>query len=113
MNILIVEDDQAVREFLVDLLGEIGEHLVLAAASASEALELVSNGLDFDLLLTDQVMPGGSGGELIAALRRRGCRQPMYVLTGLPALRSVPEADGILRKPVRYETLAAILSSRV
>jgi PAS domain S-box-containing protein len=56
-TVLVVEDDAAVRETVVSLLGELG-YTVLQAESADRALELVKAGAAVDLLFTDVVMPG-------------------------------------------------------
>lgn len=56
-TILVAEDDEAVRETVVELLGELG-YRVLKAPDAASALAIVSSGIPIDLLFTDVVMPG-------------------------------------------------------
>ena len=56
-TILVVEDDQQVRETVVDLLGDMG-YRVLKASDAQSALAVVESGVPIDLLFTDVVMPG-------------------------------------------------------
>jgi hypothetical protein len=68
-TVLVVEDQRAVREVTVAILRRNG-YRVRPAADAAEAL-LISADIDFDLLLTDVVMPGTSGRELVSALRDR------------------------------------------
>jgi len=108
MKILVVDDDRMVRECLADILRDLGCE-VQAAASAEDALELVASGSAFDLLLTDMQMTGMDGGELVSLLRGLGLSQPMYVLTGLVNLTSVPGATGVLYKPVQLETLEDVI----
>ena len=56
-TILVAEDDEGVRETVVELLGELG-YRVLKAPDAASALAIVSSGIPIDLLFTDVVMPG-------------------------------------------------------
>lgn len=56
-TILVVEDDAAVRETVVGLLGELG-YCVLAARDAAGAYGVIEGGAAIDLVLTDVVMPG-------------------------------------------------------
>jgi len=76
--ILLVEDQAAVREVTLAALERQG-YRVTAAAGGAEALALVGAGeTPIDLVLTDVVMPGMSGPQLVERLRER-----------LPALRAV------------------------
>jgi len=68
-TVLVVEDHGAVREVTVAMLRRHG-YRVHHAADAAEALA-ISADTDFDLLLTDVVMPQTSGRELVKALRDR------------------------------------------
>jgi CheY-like chemotaxis protein len=61
--ILIVDDDDGVRENLAELF-EVDGFSILTAGSASEALQMLAQN-DVDLLLTDYRMPGPNGVELI------------------------------------------------
>lgn len=56
-TILVVEDDDDVREIAVSLLAELG-YRVLTARDAASALTVVESGIPIDLLFTDVVMPG-------------------------------------------------------
>ncbi len=111
MKILLVDDDQMVRECLTDVLRDVIGCQVLAADSAETALSLAAAGETFDLLLTDLQMTGMSGADLVAKLRELGYVQPMYVLTGLVSLKSVPGATGVLHKPPWLETLEGIVKA--
>jgi len=62
-TVLLVDDEDLVRESTADMLGEIG-YRVVEATSAEEALALIDDGLAFDLLVTDHLMPGMSGVDL-------------------------------------------------
>jgi two-component system, cell cycle sensor histidine kinase and response regulator CckA len=67
VDILVVEDEEAVRELVVRSLTRDG-HRVVAAASPQEAIEYAERGGAIDLLLTDVVMPEMSGRDLAEAL---------------------------------------------
>ena len=68
-QILIVEDDEAMREFLAQAISRSG-YYVEAVPDGTEALRRVEEG-NFDLLLTDIRMPGLDGVELARMARRR------------------------------------------
>jgi CheY-like chemotaxis protein len=71
-TILVVEDDEALRVFAVEALGELG-YRVLHAADAQVALDILDGEPGIDLLFTDVVMPGGMNGRQLAdeAAKRR------------------------------------------
>jgi two-component system, cell cycle sensor histidine kinase and response regulator CckA len=70
-TILLVEDDDAVRNLVERVLTSRG-YRVLSAQHGGDALQLASDGRgDIDLVLTDIVMPAMSGRELVDALRTR------------------------------------------
>jgi CheY-like chemotaxis protein len=64
-TVLVVEDDEALRAYTVETLGELG-YRVLAAANGAAALEILKDGKTIDLLFTDVVMPGGVNGRQLA-----------------------------------------------
>ena len=64
-TILLVEDDELVREQTKLLLEEVG-YRVLPAANGVEALRVTRQGLQFDLLFSDVMMPGGMTGPQLA-----------------------------------------------
>jgi PAS domain S-box-containing protein len=68
--ILLVEDDPLVRAHTEKQLIALG-YRVLAAEKAAKALELIGNGLEPDLLLTDIIMPGGMNGRELADAARK------------------------------------------
>jgi CheY-like chemotaxis protein len=67
-TVLLVEDDQAVRELAREVLEESG-YQVFAARDGEEAIAICANGRAIDLLITDIVMPGMSGRAVAAAVR--------------------------------------------
>ena len=63
--ILVVEDDELVRKYVVTQIESLG-YTTLSARNASEALAFVEAGTAFDLLFTDVIMPGGINGRQLA-----------------------------------------------
>jgi PAS domain S-box-containing protein len=80
LRVLLVEDNDQVREFAADLLTQMG-CAVSAAASGDEATRLLGK-CEVDLVLTDIVMPGTSGIELAHQLRRTCPQLPVVLATG-------------------------------
>lgn len=106
---LLVDDEELVRMSTADMLSDLG-YRVVEAASAEQALALLDGGLSIDVLLTDHLMPGMTGVDLIDALRDRGSRVPVLLVSGFA------EADGLsvdiprLTKPFRQPELATCLA---
>src|SRR4051794_39146492 len=81
--VLIVEDDEALRETLVEQLAEDGEFVAILAASIEEAeAKLAQNDARFDVIILDINLPDGDGRELCARLRKKGHGVPVIMLTG-------------------------------
>ncbi len=117
-RILLAEDDDSMREFLALALERAG-HDVTAKADGLEALAALEKNGDYDLLLTDIVMPGMDGIELSQlALKKRPALKVMFI-TGFSGVAKDLEDAGsdkanILAKPFhlndlveRVETLLA------
>ncbi len=68
-TILVVEDDPAVRDIALELLSDLGYH-VLVARDAASGLKVIESGAHIDVLFTDVVMPGTLRSPELAALAR-------------------------------------------
>ena len=68
-TILVAEDDEQVRRVVIDMLTELGYH-VLHAQDAASALAIIESGAHVDLLFTDVVMPGPLRSPEMARLAR-------------------------------------------
>lgn len=64
-KILLVEDDQLVQDFVARQLTDLG-YTIVKASNADEAMSILKDVNDFDLLFTDIVMPGGMNGRQLA-----------------------------------------------
>ena len=108
--VLVVEDDERVRNFSTEALRELG-YTVLTARGGAEALQLLESAARVDLLFTDMVMPDMNGRQLAdAALKKRPTLKVLFT-TGYmrhPVLGdSVDAAAATLHKPFTLDQLAA------
>jgi signal transduction histidine kinase len=112
-TILIVEDDDLVRDVAVAIIGDLG-YRVLAASNSAEALGLLHGTEPIDLLFSDIVMPGGMSGVALANEARQ-IRDGLKVLltSGYPArdgTRPVgPSQFPMIQKPYQRDKLALVL----
>ncbi len=110
-KILIVDDEEAVRELLRDLLESEGFRVYLASGSR-EALGLFESN-QFDGIFTDVGMPGMSGWELAHAIRQRNETIPIAVITGWGEAVGSDEqkearVDWVVTKPFRAERISEL-----
>jgi CheY-like chemotaxis protein len=89
-TILLVEDDPAVRSFLKELLEKHGYRVIEAEHQASALTRVQTYADPIHLIITDVVMPGGTGPELVRALAQ--------VRPGVPALYISGYADAVLQQ---------------
>jgi PAS domain S-box-containing protein len=85
LAILAVDDDALVLINTAAMLDDQG-HRVTMAYSGKEALKILRSGEAFDLLITDQGMPGMTGAELIATVRAERPDLPIVLATGYDEL---------------------------
>jgi two-component system, cell cycle sensor histidine kinase and response regulator CckA len=103
-RILVIDDDQALREMLTTMLSLRGARVV-SAASCDEALAVEGR---FDLALIDMMLEGCRGDELLALLRQRGVVNAAMLVTGTvqkPRLVPGGEPDDWVRKPFEISQL--------
>ncbi|WP_407048856.1 MHYT domain-containing protein [Methyloraptor flagellatus] len=81
LDILVVDDDALVLMATAALIEDLG-HRVTEAYSASEALSVLRGGRRFDLVLTDEAMPGMTGSALARRIREEWPRLPVVIGTG-------------------------------
>ncbi|MET0555881.1 MAG: response regulator [Vicinamibacteria bacterium] len=121
LDILVVEDDPEVQEGLSVLLERCGAS-VTCASSAAEALDLVSGGVSYDVMISDLEMPEHDGLWLMNELKRKGRQEaaPAHwaiLLTG-SARDAIEETaadagfDLCLRKPISANSLLGAIARR-
>lgn len=82
MKVLVVDDHPVVRDGLATLLRQLGpDTVVLEAGDAAEALALVAQHADFDIVVLDIVLPGLDGLDAIAEFGRARPELPVIVLS--------------------------------
>jgi CheY-like chemotaxis protein len=106
-RVLVVDDNDDARIVLADTLRMEG-YQVFEAAGGREALEVLQH-TDPSVVLLDLVMPGMSGEEVLATLRRSGRLEKLrvVVLTGLQRGFDVAGADLVLPKPIALHELVS------
>jgi signal transduction histidine kinase/ActR/RegA family two-component response regulator len=112
LRILVVDDEDYVRELLADILTREGCEVVLAG-EGREALRLFDPP-EFDAVFTDVGLPGMSGWELARAVRERDEHIALAVITGWgdtvsPEEQSAAQADWIIPKPFTVERIAGLV----
>ena len=107
---LLVDDEELVRMSTADMLSDLG-YRVVDAGSAEEALQLLSDGLRPNLLVTDHLMPGMTGAELAHKVRKRDPNLPVLLVSGFAEVDEIAPDLPRLTKPFRQEELAASLAT--
>ena len=108
-RILVVEDDAAINRVVCSYLEKAGA-MCTAAFSGTEGLMHLAGGATFDLIVTDLMLPGASGEEVVADARGRGV--PAIVLSARATVADRVDllrigADDYLTKPFDLEELLA------
>ena len=88
MRILVVEDESKVARALKE--GLEGEHYEVVVAKTGEEGFFRANAETYDLVVLDLMLPGRSGLEVLATLRKRGLQTPVLILTARSQLASLP-----------------------
>lgn len=105
-RVLVVDDEERVRGLMCDLLVAWGCQAV-EAANGAQALGLFEQG-DYDLVLTDYLMPGGSGLDLIRDVRERDGAVGVIMFTA-STTDVEPHSERLqftlLRKPLQLDDL--------
>jgi CheY-like chemotaxis protein len=108
--VLLIEDETAVRELVVDVLEELGYRAVQAADGPS-GLKLLQSGMRLDLLVTDIGLPGLNGRQVADAARQKRPDLKVLFMTGYAENATI--ANGFLEpgmemitKPFAVEALA-------
>jgi CheY-like chemotaxis protein len=113
-TILIVDDEEPVRELLAQLLGDAGYRTVLAIHGI-HALDLVEQEQP-DLVLSDVMMPVLGGAELCRRLKARNGSRPLPVIlmsaAGEQAARGAG-ADAFIHKPFVLDEMEALIADRL
>jgi len=106
-DIVVVDDDDAVREIVVQLtLETVPLAHISSMPNGREALAQIKNH-GADLLITNFRMPGMDGPALVRELRAREFAGPVIMVSGNPEARQLGEAAGISRFVAKTEVTSA------
>jgi CheY-like chemotaxis protein len=111
LRVLVVDDDENIREILKDLLLMSGHHVILCS-NGEEALQSFYEE-EFDLVITDLGMPGISGWEVTKRIKRTHPQKPVVIISGWGAQLSEEEirssqVDLVLPKPFNLDQILEI-----
>lgn len=109
-RILVVDDEQAVRDLLVKILGP--HYKVDVAPDGASAIEQL-RAREYDLLITDLKMPGMDGLSVVREARRKSLSLQIIIITGYSTEASAIEAlnmgvCGYITKPFRLQRVLAL-----
>ena len=103
-HILVVDDESDVRWLVEQQLERLGYRVTMASTGSELLQELETNSAAFDLVLTDQAMPGLTGTELAAEIKALRSDLPVLLMTGYHPKGGGDDlarygVDGVLGKP--------------
>jgi CheY-like chemotaxis protein len=108
--ILLVDDEDLVRVGTSEMLADLG-YKVVAANSGAEALRLLRSGEEFDMMITDYLMPGMNGVELVEEAKRLAPDMIVMLVTGYSTIAEGPGSSlPRLAKPFRQADLAEFVA---
>jgi CheY-like chemotaxis protein len=112
-RILLIEDDEEVREMLIDYLSFLG-YGVAFASDGLEGLKKIKTE-EYDLVITDLAMPYVSGIGIISVIKRDHPHVPVIAVTGYghfaEELAQEKKADRILSKPFEIQDLRTTIEA--
>ena len=108
-KILVVDDEAPIREMLQKSLGQMAGYSVEVAQNGVEAIEKIEKDI-FDLVLTDLMMPGMTGMELLKLIKGTRPDMPVIMMTAYGSIETAVEAtkigaDDYITKPVDFNDL--------
>jgi PAS domain S-box-containing protein len=112
-RVLVVDDEENIREILAEMLMT-GDHTVLTAADGAEALHKLRGDPAIDVVFTDLGLPGMSGYEVAQEMKRLRPDLPVSLVTGWGATLDTDKArahgvDLVISKPFRFEQVLGIV----
>ncbi|KKC27822.1 ATP-binding protein [Sphingomonas sp. SRS2] len=109
-TILVIDDEPVVRSGTAEMIAAMG-YDVVEAASAREGLDLIDDGLDPTVVVTDHVMPGMTGAELALRLRVERPRTAVMIISGYQGIDLIAPDVVRLSKPFRQIHLTASIAA--
>lgn len=111
-RVLLVDDNIGARDLLLDVLAPVGVE-VTQASNGQQALDFFVS-QEFDLVITDEVMPRLSGSKLFEMIREKGFQTPVVILTGLRAREITASsqktpAPVVIEKPFKLKAFLTVI----
>jgi signal transduction histidine kinase/ActR/RegA family two-component response regulator len=110
LSILLVDDEELVREGTAEMMRELG-HEVAEAAGGAQALALLAQGMKFDAVVTDFMMPQMDGEALTRRIRGQRPGLPVLLITGYTGMTERGAGLPRLSKPFGIAELSAALNA--
>ncbi len=115
-KVLVAEDEKVLLLMMARLL-QFSGYKVYTCSDGLQALELVGKE-SFDLVVTDMMMPGATGMEVLRATRRRQPHTKVIIMTGTPSSETLLEAKregayAYLRKPFQLKHFLSVLKDAI
>jgi len=108
-TILVVEDNQDVKNVVVSLLEQLG-YRTIAMESAAEALDVLASGQNVNLVFTDVALPGQIDGLALARkVKDRYGTIPIVLTTGYTKVFDTDPEFPVLRKPYQISALGRLI----
>jgi len=115
LRILVADDDDDLRESVVDLLTDTGAE-VASVQSGAELLARLGEGESYDLVIADLLMPWITGLQVASSVREAGLTVPVILITGASDASLEERVDSLeravlLRKPFDSAQLRAAMAT--
>lgn len=112
-TILIVDDEEVIRDFLDEVLEDVFD--VVNAADGQEAIDKLKDG-DFDLVITDMKMPRVTGEQVVEFVKANKPNTKVIVISGYLGMYSASSTndtspDSLLAKPFSIKQLKEVVST--
>ncbi|MFY9620399.1 MAG: PAS domain S-box protein [Pyrinomonadaceae bacterium] len=113
LSVLVIDDEQVVRETLAEMLAEL-DHKVVTADCGRDALEKMTHD-EFDLVFTDLAMPEMDGWETAREIHKHRPELPVVLVTGYGATAQPPGGEldlvaGIIGKPFDFDQVTGTIA---
>lgn len=113
LKVLVIDDEEVVREVLADLLDEQG-HTVFQTATGAEGISIIERNGPFDVVFTDLSMPEMDGWAVARCVRERFEGLKVVLVTGygvsvMPPNEETGLVDSIIGKPFEYDDISDLL----
>lgn len=110
MTVLVVDDEEVVRQATAEVLRDLG-HEVVQASSGIQAVGMIRSNPDIRLVVTDHLMPGMTGAALAGEISTLAPSLPVLIITGYANPDELPKHLPFLAKPFRQKDLARMIGN--